>query len=105
MHMRIQESCTAEGTNYILGQFSKPFKTVPLMVHYYTENRLPIKGAEHTCLRYPICEELLWRRSRVWKINFEIFSRKLLDLSGATTNLPFKLHNSNIEYDVFKVDK
>jgi hypothetical protein len=29
------------------------------MVQYYTENRLPIKGAEHTYLRYPVVEELL----------------------------------------------
>ena len=35
-------------------------RTVPLMVQYYTENRLPIKGAEHTYLKYPVVEELLW---------------------------------------------
>ena len=46
-------------TRYILGQFSKPFKSVPEMVYHYSLNRLPIRGAEHMCLLRPICEQLL----------------------------------------------
>jgi hypothetical protein len=30
------------------------------MVHYYTINKLPIKGAEHISLSCPITRELLW---------------------------------------------
>lgn len=44
---------------FILGQFSKPFNSVPSMIHHYTVNRLPIRGAEHMCLLRPICEQLL----------------------------------------------
>jgi len=57
--MKIQETFLDDIKHYVLGQFSKPFKNVPLMVQYYTKNKLPIKGAEHTLLKYPVCEELL----------------------------------------------
>ena len=70
MHMRIQRN-VVPGSNsssggssittdqFILGQFSKPFHSVPDMIHHYTVNRLPIRGAEHMCLLRPICEQLL----------------------------------------------
>jgi len=35
------------------------FMTVPHMVHHYARNRLPIKGAEHACLREPVREQML----------------------------------------------
>ncbi|TRY67147.1 hypothetical protein TCAL_02951 [Tigriopus californicus] len=57
MHMRIQRDSTS--AKFILGQFSKPFPSVPEMVNHYSMNRLPIRGAEHMCLLRPICEQLL----------------------------------------------
>lgn len=57
MHMRIQRDSTSE--KFILGQFSKPFPSVPEMVNHYSMNRLPIRGAEHMCLLRPVCEQLL----------------------------------------------
>lgn len=57
MHMRIQRDPASD--RFILGQFSKPFASVPEMIHHYTLNRLPVKGAEHMCLIRPICEQLL----------------------------------------------
>lgn len=60
MHMRIQRDSTSE--KFILGQFSKPFPSVPEMVNHYSMNRLPIRGAEHMCLLRPVCEQLLWGR-------------------------------------------
>lgn len=61
MHMKIVTetlpSSDGLGTptvQYILGQFSQPFSSIPLMIHNYTVNKLPIKGAEHTCLLYPV---------------------------------------------------
>ncbi|XP_039291886.1 uncharacterized protein LOC111059465 [Nilaparvata lugens] len=57
MHMRIQ--LCAESGNYILGQFSSPFATIPAMIQNYTVNRLPIRGAEHMCLLHPVIEQLL----------------------------------------------
>ena len=56
MHMKIQR---VGGGRYVLGQFSKPFATIPEMVNHYIANRLPIKGAEHMCLQQPVCEQLL----------------------------------------------
>lgn len=56
MHMRIQLTPSSQ---YILGQFSRPFNTIAEMVNYYTVNRLPIKGAEHVSLKIPLCEQLL----------------------------------------------
>ena len=44
---------------YVLGVHSKCFSTIPEMVHYYSLNRLPIKGAEHMSLRRPILYQLL----------------------------------------------
>ncbi|KAG8234574.1 hypothetical protein J437_LFUL015365 [Ladona fulva] len=57
MHMRIQQN--KENGRYILGQFSQPFSSIPEMIHFYTINRLPIKGAEHMCLLHPVIEQLL----------------------------------------------
>ena len=56
MYMRIQRTSSSA---FILGQFSKPFDSVPAMIHHYTLSRLPIRGAEHMCLLRPICEQLL----------------------------------------------
>ena len=57
MHMRIRDSRETGG--YILGEFSKPFPSIPHMVQHYALNRLPIKGAEHMSLLYPVEEQLL----------------------------------------------
>ncbi|XP_054289049.1 uncharacterized protein LOC129004473 [Macrosteles quadrilineatus] len=57
MHMRIQQ-CRETG-KFILGQFSSPFASVPEMIRHYTVNRLPIRGAEHMCLKLPVIEQLL----------------------------------------------
>ncbi|KAF4526551.1 hypothetical protein B566_EDAN009122 [Ephemera danica] len=57
MHMRIQQD--PKTGHYILGQFSKPFVSIPEMVHHYSINRLPIRGAEHMCLLHPVIEQLL----------------------------------------------
>ena len=52
MHLKI----VSKGDKYILGQFSKPFDTVPEMIHYYSINKLNIRGAEHKKLLYPILQ-------------------------------------------------
>ncbi|KAG8127024.1 hypothetical protein E2320_022053, partial [Naja naja] len=39
---------------YILGQNSAPFKSIPEVVHHYTTQELPVKGAEHLFLLYPV---------------------------------------------------
>ena len=57
MHMKIQER---SGQGYILGQFSKPFRTIAQMLLYYSRNSLPVKGIEHISLKKPVCEQLLW---------------------------------------------
>ncbi|XP_044021222.1 uncharacterized protein LOC122861104 [Aphidius gifuensis] len=57
MHMRIQRNDDLNA--YILGQFSKPFETIPEMVRHFSVNRLPIRGAEHMCLLHPVIAQLL----------------------------------------------
>ena len=51
MHMKIVAN---DDGRFILGQFSQPFHSIAQMVHYYTVNRLPIKGAEHISLAVPV---------------------------------------------------
>lgn len=57
MHMRIQRNDDLNA--YVLGQFSKPFETIPEMVRHFSVNRLPIRGAEHMCLLHPVIAQLL----------------------------------------------
>ena len=56
MHMKIVP--TSEG-RFILGQFSNPFSSIPEMIQHYSVNKLPIKGAEHMSLLYPVIDQLL----------------------------------------------
>ncbi len=57
MHMRIKRDPI--GRDFQLSDFNRKFLTIPEMVHHYTRNRLPIKGAEHMCLKMPVAMELL----------------------------------------------
>jgi len=59
MHLRILRVDDDENTSFKLGDFDKKFSSIVGMVHHYTINRLPIKGAEHMCLLTPVTEELL----------------------------------------------
>ncbi|XP_072313987.1 SH2 domain-containing adapter protein F-like [Eucyclogobius newberryi] len=56
MHMKFSQS--ADG-RYVLGENSPPFSTVPEVIHYYTTHRLPIRGAEHMSLLYPVIVQTL----------------------------------------------
>ncbi|XP_063710084.1 uncharacterized protein LOC134838476 isoform X2 [Culicoides brevitarsis] len=57
MHMRIQRS--DDSNKYILGQFSRPFDTIPEMIQHFCLNRLPVRGAEHMCLVKPVVVQIL----------------------------------------------
>ncbi|XP_060701500.1 SH2 domain-containing adapter protein F-like isoform X1 [Hemiscyllium ocellatum] len=50
MHMKL----TRTKDKYILGENSLPFDSVPKIIHHYSTRRLPIKGAEHLSLLYPV---------------------------------------------------
>ncbi|KAM6912480.1 SH2 domain-containing adapter protein F-like isoform 2-T2 [Xenentodon cancila] len=56
MHMKFTQS--ADG-RYILGENSPPFSTIPEVIHYYTTHKLPIRGAEHMSLLYPVIVQTL----------------------------------------------
>ncbi len=56
MHMKIQQT---DDRDWILGYFSQPFERIPQMIRYYSINKLPIRGAEHMCLLYPVADPLL----------------------------------------------
>uniref|UniRef100_A0A182VP01 SH2 domain-containing adapter protein D n=1 Tax=Anopheles merus TaxID=30066 RepID=A0A182VP01_ANOME len=57
MHMRIQRD--ADSGQFILGQFSRPFPTIPDMIRHFCLNRLPVRGAEHMCLLEPVIAQIL----------------------------------------------
>ena len=47
---------------YVLGTDSsrmKSFSSIPELVHYYSRNQLPIKGADHMTLKFPVTYQLL----------------------------------------------
>ncbi|XP_056152050.1 SH2 domain-containing adapter protein F-like [Lampris incognitus] len=56
MHMKFAKS--ADG-RYVLGENSPPFFTIPEVIHYYTTHQLPIRGAEHMSLLYPVIVQTL----------------------------------------------
>ncbi|KAJ1181074.1 hypothetical protein NDU88_006285 [Pleurodeles waltl] len=51
MHMKLSRT---KESKYILGQNSLPFDSVPEIIHHYASRKLPIKGAEHMSLLYPV---------------------------------------------------
>ncbi|XP_048376733.1 SH2 domain-containing adapter protein F-like isoform X2 [Stegostoma tigrinum] len=51
MHMKLTRT---KESKYILGLNSPPFDSVPEIIHYYSSRKLPIKGAEHMSLLYPV---------------------------------------------------
>uniref|UniRef100_H3BWP2 Src homology 2 domain containing F n=1 Tax=Tetraodon nigroviridis TaxID=99883 RepID=H3BWP2_TETNG len=51
MHMKLSRT---KENKYILGQNSCPFDSVPEIIHFYSSCKLPIKGAEHMSLLYPV---------------------------------------------------
>ncbi|XP_013774400.2 uncharacterized protein LOC106459325 [Limulus polyphemus] len=55
MHMKI----VCNDGKFILGQFSKPFDSIPEIISYYSLHKLPIKGAEYMSLRHPVIDQLL----------------------------------------------
>eukprot|EP00794_Sanderia_malayensis_P009585 gene9585-10572_t len=56
MHLKI--SCP-QG-KFILGQNSRPYDTIPEMIHHYSMNTLNIKGAEQVKLIYPVIQEAMY---------------------------------------------
>ncbi|XP_031413926.1 SH2 domain-containing adapter protein F isoform X1 [Clupea harengus] len=51
MHMKLSRT---KDNKYVLGQNSGPFDSVPEIIHFYSSRKLPIKGAEHMSLLYPV---------------------------------------------------
>ncbi|XP_062325511.1 SH2 domain-containing adapter protein F-like isoform X2 [Osmerus eperlanus] len=56
MHMKF--TLSADG-RFVLGENSPPFSTIPEVIHYYTTHKLPIRGAEHLSLLYPVIVQTL----------------------------------------------
>lgn len=56
MHLKISNR---EG-KYILGINSRPYDTIPEMIHHYSMHMLNIKGAEHVKLKYPVFQENMY---------------------------------------------
>ncbi|XP_041827528.1 SH2 domain-containing adapter protein F-like isoform X2 [Melanotaenia boesemani] len=56
MHMKFTRSTDS---CFVLGENSPPFATIPEVIHYYTTHKLPIRGAEHMSLLYPVIVQTL----------------------------------------------
>uniref|UniRef100_UPI00398F5AEE SH2 domain-containing adapter protein F-like n=1 Tax=Pristiophorus japonicus TaxID=55135 RepID=UPI00398F5AEE len=56
MHMKFSRT---KDFKYILGQNSPPFDSIPEVINHYTNHKLPIKGAEHLSLLFPVTVQTL----------------------------------------------
>ncbi|KTF75505.1 hypothetical protein cypCar_00038852 [Cyprinus carpio] len=56
MHIKFSQSRDGK---FILGENSPPFDSIPEVIHYYTTNKLPIRGAEHLSLLFPVLVQTL----------------------------------------------
>ncbi|XP_076151171.1 SH2 domain-containing adapter protein D-like [Alosa pseudoharengus] len=56
MHMKF--SLSREG-KYVLGENSPLFDTIPEVIYFYTTHKLPIRGAEHLSLLFPVVVQTL----------------------------------------------
>lgn len=56
MHMKFTH---LKDGKYVLGQNSPPFDTIPEVIHFYTTHKLPIRGAEHLSLLFPVLVQTL----------------------------------------------
>ncbi|XP_028569287.2 SH2 domain-containing adapter protein D isoform X3 [Podarcis muralis] len=56
MHMKFTRT---KESKYVLGQNSAPFDSIPEVIHFYTAQELPVKGAEHLSLLYPVAVQTL----------------------------------------------
>ncbi|XP_020569140.1 SH2 domain-containing adapter protein F isoform X2 [Oryzias latipes] len=56
MHMKFTRTADSR---YVLGENSPPFSSIPEVIHYYTTHKLPIRGAEHMSLMYPVIVQTL----------------------------------------------
>uniref|UniRef100_A0A452HY11 SH2 domain-containing protein n=1 Tax=Gopherus agassizii TaxID=38772 RepID=A0A452HY11_9SAUR len=56
MHMKFTRT---RESKYVLGQNSAPFESIPEVIHYYTAQELPVKGAEQLSLLYPVAVQTL----------------------------------------------
>lgn len=57
MHMKFTQ---CKDGKYVLGQNSPPFDTIPEVINFYTTHKLPIRGAEHLSLLFPVLVQTLW---------------------------------------------
>lgn len=56
MHMKFTQ---CKDGKYVLGENSPPFDTIPEVIHFYTTHKLPIRGAEHLSLLFPVLVQTL----------------------------------------------
>ncbi|KAL8606333.1 hypothetical protein ACOMHN_050813 [Nucella lapillus] len=55
IHIQIDQCQKADGSmRYILGRNSKAFCTIPSMIDHYTHHIVPIRGADHMTLLFPV---------------------------------------------------
>ncbi|XP_054159405.1 SH2 domain-containing adapter protein F-like [Oppia nitens] len=57
MHIKIVEQ--SDGTHTLGANHTMSFTSIPYLINHYSRNRLPIRGAEHMALLYPVIDQLL----------------------------------------------
>lgn len=81
MHMKFTQ---CKDGKYVLGQNSPPFGTIPEVIHFYTTHKLPIRGAEHLSLLFPVLVQTLWLTWALFLRFIEIRHLNHECLTGAT---------------------
>ena len=66
LHMKI----VRHNSSYILGQFSQPFDSVPEMVQFFSQGKLPIRGTDEICLVHPVICSKQWCVFRLVLLHF-----------------------------------
>ncbi len=89
MHMKFSQSRDGK---FILGENSPPFDSIPEVIHYYTTNKLPIRGAEHLSLLFPVLVQTLWDHTHTHTYHVLTHRHTQGFTRTATTVLHFQSH-------------
>ncbi|TGZ74812.1 hypothetical protein CRM22_000739 [Opisthorchis felineus] len=55
LHMKISRNPRGQ---FILGEYSQPYASVPQMIYHYASTSVPVRGAEYVMLIHPVCRQI-----------------------------------------------
>lgn len=56
LHMKISRNQSGQ---FILGEYSQPYASVPQMIYHYSRTLVPVRGADCVTLTHPICRRVV----------------------------------------------